>query len=85
MTSVPFPVSIRLKLMDGTTQDVRLPVQIWATRADAQLAARRRAARSQALYSYDRRARHREGGAPIHPGLDFENSRTTAELGVWCA
>jgi len=35
-TSVPFPVSIRLKLMDGTTQDVRLPVQIWATRADAQ-------------------------------------------------
>ena len=41
MTSVPFPVSIRLKLMDGTTQDVRLPVQIWATRADAQLGPKR--------------------------------------------
>jgi hypothetical protein len=30
VTSVPFPVAMRLKLNDGTTQDVRLPVQIWA-------------------------------------------------------
>jgi aminopeptidase N len=30
VTSVPFPVTMRLKLNDGTTQDVRLPVQIWA-------------------------------------------------------
>lgn len=33
VTSVPFPVTMRLKLNDGTTQDVRLPVEIW-TRAD---------------------------------------------------
>jgi hypothetical protein len=30
VTSVPFPVTMRFKLNDGTTQDVRLPVQIWA-------------------------------------------------------
>jgi hypothetical protein len=30
VTSVPFPVTMRLKLNDGTTRDVRLPVQIWA-------------------------------------------------------
>ena len=30
-TSVPFPVSLRLRLADNTTQDVRLPVQIWST------------------------------------------------------
>jgi hypothetical protein len=30
VTSVPFPVTMRLKLNDGTTQDVRLPVEIWA-------------------------------------------------------
>jgi aminopeptidase N len=29
-TSIPFPVELRLKLADGTTQDARLPVQIWA-------------------------------------------------------
>jgi hypothetical protein len=34
-TPVPFPVSIRLKLADGSTQDVRLPVEIWATRTSA--------------------------------------------------
>jgi hypothetical protein len=28
-TSVPFPVAVRLKFADGSTQDVRLPVQIW--------------------------------------------------------
>jgi hypothetical protein len=29
VTSVPFPVTMRLKLNDQSTQDVRLPVQIW--------------------------------------------------------
>jgi hypothetical protein len=29
-TTVPFPVTIRLKFRDGSTQDVKLPVQIWA-------------------------------------------------------
>jgi hypothetical protein len=29
-TSVPFPVAMRLRLADGTTRDVRLPVDIWA-------------------------------------------------------
>jgi hypothetical protein len=29
VTSVPFPVTMRLKFNDGSTQDVRLPVQIW--------------------------------------------------------
>ncbi|HEX6533070.1 MAG TPA: M1 family metallopeptidase [Gemmatimonadaceae bacterium] len=29
-TSIPFPVELRLKLADGTTQDARLPVQIWS-------------------------------------------------------
>src|SRR4051812_3353240 len=29
-SSVPFPVSLRLRLSDNTTQDVRLPVEIWA-------------------------------------------------------
>jgi hypothetical protein len=28
-TSIPFPVELRLKLSDGTTQDVKLPVDIW--------------------------------------------------------
>lgn len=28
-TSIPFPVELRLKLVDGSTSDVRLPVQIW--------------------------------------------------------
>ena len=28
-TSIPFPVEMRLKLADGTTQDVKLPVDIW--------------------------------------------------------
>ena len=28
-TSIPFPVELRLKLADGTTQDVHLPVAIW--------------------------------------------------------
>ncbi|MFL5577651.1 MAG: M1 family metallopeptidase [Gemmatimonadaceae bacterium] len=30
-SSVPFPVSLRLGFADGTTQDVRLPVDIWAS------------------------------------------------------
>ncbi|MDB4876513.1 MAG: peptidase [Gemmatimonadetes bacterium] len=30
VTSIPFPVTMRLKFNDGTTQDVKLPVQIWA-------------------------------------------------------
>lgn len=30
VTSIPFPVTMRLKLNDGTTQDVRLPVEIWS-------------------------------------------------------
>jgi len=29
-TSIPFPVSVRLTLSDGSTQDVHLPVDIWA-------------------------------------------------------
>lgn len=33
VTSIPFPVTMRLKLNDGSTQDVKLPVQIW-TRTD---------------------------------------------------
>jgi hypothetical protein len=28
-TSIPFPVEMRLKLSDGSTQDVKLPVDIW--------------------------------------------------------
>jgi aminopeptidase N len=28
-TSIPFPVELRLKLSDGTTQDVKLPVDVW--------------------------------------------------------
>jgi aminopeptidase N len=28
-TSIPFPVELRLKLADGSTQDVKLPVDIW--------------------------------------------------------
>ncbi|MBC7789025.1 MAG: hypothetical protein H7Z74_03680 [Anaerolineae bacterium] len=30
LTSIPFPVALRLKFEDGTTADFRLPVQIWA-------------------------------------------------------
>ena len=30
VTSIPFPVTMRLKLNDQSTQDVRLPVEIWA-------------------------------------------------------
>jgi len=30
LTSIPFPVALRLKFEDGTTSDVRLPVLIWA-------------------------------------------------------
>jgi len=37
VTSIPFPVVMRLKFNDGSTQDVRLPVQIW-TRTDRYLA-----------------------------------------------
>jgi hypothetical protein len=29
-TSIPFPVTMRLKFGDQTTRDVRLPVEIWA-------------------------------------------------------
>jgi hypothetical protein len=36
-TSIPFPVTMRLKFNDASTQDVRLPVQIW-TRTDRYLA-----------------------------------------------
>ena len=28
-TSIPFPIEMRLKLADGSTQDVHLPVDIW--------------------------------------------------------
>lgn len=31
MTTIPFPVTLRLALSDGTTQDVSLPVDIWGT------------------------------------------------------
>jgi hypothetical protein len=37
-TSIPFPVEIRFKLADGSTQDARLPVQIW-TQGDRYTAA----------------------------------------------
>jgi len=37
VTSIPFPVVMRLKFNDASTQDVRLPVQIW-TRTDRYLA-----------------------------------------------
>jgi hypothetical protein len=30
MTSIPFPVAARLRLADGTTRDVRFPVDVWA-------------------------------------------------------
>lgn len=30
VTAVPFPVTVRLRLSDNSTQDVRLPVDIWA-------------------------------------------------------
>jgi aminopeptidase N len=30
VTTIPFPVTMRLKLNDLTTQDVRLPVEIWS-------------------------------------------------------
>jgi hypothetical protein len=30
VTSIPFPVTLRLRLNDQSTQDVRLPVEIWA-------------------------------------------------------
>jgi hypothetical protein len=33
VTNVPFPVTVRLKLSDGSTRDVKLPVEIW-THAD---------------------------------------------------
>src|ERR671932_620955 len=29
-TSIPFPVAARLKLADGSTRDVRFPVDLWA-------------------------------------------------------
>ena len=29
-TSVPFPIAVRLKLADGSTQDVRFPVDVWS-------------------------------------------------------
>ena len=29
-TSVPFPIALRLKLADGTTQDARFPVDVWS-------------------------------------------------------
>jgi aminopeptidase N len=37
-TSIPFPVELRFKLADGSTQDARLPVQIW-TQGDRYTAA----------------------------------------------
>jgi aminopeptidase N len=36
-TSIPFPVTMRLKLDDRTTTDIRLPVEIW-TRTDRYMA-----------------------------------------------
>ena len=43
-TSVVFPVALRLALEDGSTQDVKLPVEIWAgsERFDADVAVRAR-------------------------------------------
>jgi hypothetical protein len=29
-TTIPFPVEMRLRLADGSTQDVKLPVDVWA-------------------------------------------------------
>jgi hypothetical protein len=34
VTSIPFPVELRLSYADGSTQDVRLPVDIWASCQD---------------------------------------------------
>jgi hypothetical protein len=31
VTSIPFPVEMRLALSDGSTTDVKLPVEIWGT------------------------------------------------------
>jgi hypothetical protein len=43
-TSIPFPVDMRLKLADGSTADVRLPVEMWARsdRVDAAVPVRGR-------------------------------------------
>jgi hypothetical protein len=40
VTTIPFPVALRLRLSDGSTTDVRLPVQIWGggDRYDATIA-----------------------------------------------
>ena len=43
-TSIPFPLEMRLRLADGSTQDVRIPVDIWgpnaSTRVTAEVAVR---------------------------------------------
>ena len=42
-TSIPFPIELRLRLADGSTQDVAVPVEIWnggETRVTAQFAVR---------------------------------------------
>ncbi|NUQ21299.1 MAG: M1 family metallopeptidase [Gemmatimonadaceae bacterium] len=38
-TSIPFPLEMRLRLSDGSTQDVRIPVEIWGPNASARVTA----------------------------------------------
>ena len=38
-TSIPFPLEMRLRLADGSTQDVHIPVEIWGTNASARVTA----------------------------------------------
>ena len=38
-TSIPFPLEMRLRLADGSTQDVRIPVDIWGPNASTRVTA----------------------------------------------
>jgi aminopeptidase N len=38
-TSIPFPLEMRLRLADGSTQDVRIPVEIWGPNASPRVVA----------------------------------------------
>jgi len=38
-TSIPFPLEMRLRLADGSTQDVRIPVDIWGPNASRRVTA----------------------------------------------
>ncbi|HEX2781494.1 MAG TPA: M1 family metallopeptidase [Gemmatimonadaceae bacterium] len=38
-SSIPFPLEMRLRLSDGGTQDVRIPVEIWGTNASERVTA----------------------------------------------